>query len=48
METKQHATKRSIGWDFPGDPVANTLHSHLRRPGFDPWLETIMDPTYHK
>ena len=23
--------------DFPGDPVAKTLHSQCREPGFNPW-----------
>lgn len=28
--------KRSRDWDVPGDPVAETPHSQLRRSGFDP------------
>ena len=24
--------------EFPGNPVAGTLHFHCRGPGFDPWL----------
>ena len=24
-------------WDFPGDPVAKTLHSQCRGPKFGPW-----------
>ena len=24
-------------WDFPGGPVAKTLRSQCRGPGFDPW-----------
>ena len=24
-------------WDFPGGPVAKTLNSQCRGPGFDPW-----------
>ena len=24
-------------WDFPGGPVAMTLHSQSRGPRFDPW-----------
>ena len=25
-------------WDFPGGPVAKTLGSQCRGPGFDPWM----------
>ena len=25
-------------WIFPGGPVAKTLHSQCKGPGFDPWL----------
>ena len=36
--------------DFPSGPVAKTLHSQCRGPGFDPWLgnwiphTTMKDP----
>ena len=29
--------KRERLWDCPGGPVAKTLHSQCRGPGFDPW-----------
>ena len=29
--------KRHLLQDFPGGPVAKTLHSRCRGPGFDPW-----------
>ena len=30
--------RREILWDFPGDPVAKTLHSQCRGLRFNPWL----------
>ena len=27
-------------WDFPGDPMAKTLSSQCRGPGFNPWSGT--------
>ena len=32
---KKHTIKRC--WEFPGGPVAKTLHSWYRGAGFDPW-----------
>ena len=29
--------KNKIFWDFPGEPVAKTLHSQARGTGFNPW-----------
>ena len=33
----QITSKMSIYGDFPGGPVAKTLHSQCRGPRFDPW-----------
>ena len=32
--------KKGFPWDFPGGPVAKTLHSQCRGPGFDPWTRS--------
>ena len=32
--------KYRVVWDFSGGPVANTLHSQCRRPGFNPGQRT--------
>ena len=40
VETKTTLTEMknsADGWDFPGGPVAKTLHSQCRGPGFNPW-----------
>ena len=37
-ETSKALMKTELGGDFPGGPVAKTLHSHCRGPRFDPWL----------
>ena len=31
--------KKKHCWDFPGRPVAKTLHSQNKGSGFDHWLE---------
>ena len=31
-----------LAWDFPGGPVADTLHSQCRGPGFNPWSENYV------
>ena len=30
---------KNQGKDFPGDPVAKTLGSQCKGPGFNPWFE---------
>ena len=39
MLKQRRLTQKSILWDFPGGPVANSLRSQCRGPGFDPWSE---------
>ena len=36
-EWLQH--QNSVSWDLPRAPVAKTLSSQRRGPGFDPWSE---------
>ena len=34
---KENLGKKKATGEFPGGPVANTLHSQCRGPQFDPW-----------
>ena len=41
-ENDKPETREDSVWDFPGGPVAKTLHSQCRGPGFNPWLGNYM------
>ena len=39
---------KSQCWDFPSAPVAKTLHSQCRGPGFNPWSGKLMPHAANK
>ena len=39
---------KSQCWDFPSVPVAKTLHSQCRGPGFDPWSGNLIPHAANK
>ena len=41
LHTLETVTRILVGGDFLGGPVAKTLHSQCRGPGFDPWPENL-------
>ena len=37
LKSPAYNSQNQLNWDFPGGPVAKTLHSQSRESGFNPW-----------